>query len=296
MTTAKEQIRVSREWLELIQKLPDAGRVVIIGAADAGKTTLCRWLLSRLPESTHPVVVDADLGQTQVGAPGCVGWRFAAEKEHRFFFVGDTTPATTPAVALAATWRAVTEAAGAGGKFTLVDTSGYLGGRGGYELKSAKLELLAPAHVLLLGDSPEIKRLLAAWHRDERLTIHRLAQSDSIQQKTREERTQWRQERWAEQFKALDLRKISLKGKSLSGLPTASELKTRQLTFADLQGLLLGFHDRQRHGVCLGLLHSLDLRGQELVARAPAEAETAPGIMFGLLKLTAAGQELGRII
>jgi len=148
----------------------------------------------------------------------------------------------------------------------------------------------------MLGDSPEIKRLLAAWRADDRLTIHRVPQSENLQQKTREQRTAWRRDKWAEQFAGQDLRRIKLPGKALSGLPTASELKARSLTFADLPGLLVGFHDRQRRGVCLGLLHSLDLRGGELLARAPHTAEDAPGIMFGLLKLTAEGQELGRII
>lgn len=296
MSAAREQIRVSREWLDLVKQLPESGRVIVIGATDSGKTTLCRWLLSRLPEGARAVLTDCDTGQSQVGPPACIGWRFAGHSDYRFFFVGDTTPATMPAVALAATWRAVTEAEAAGGGLILLDTSGYLGGRGGCEFKNAKLELLAPAHVVLIGDSPEIKRLLATSHRDERLTIHRLAQSDSIQQKTRAQRTEWRRSRWAEQFAGLDLRKISLKGKAISGLPTASELRTRNLTFHDLPGLLLGFHDGQRHGMCLGLLHALDLRGHELLARAPKEAETAPGIAFGLLRLTAEGQEIGRII
>jgi polynucleotide 5'-hydroxyl-kinase GRC3/NOL9 len=294
--SAREQIRVSREWLDLVKQLPDAGRVLVIGATDSGKTTLCRWLLSKIPANTRPVLVDADLGQTQIGPPGCVAWRFAGETAYRFFFVGDTTPATAPTVALAALHRAVTGAEAAGAGLTLVDTSGYLDGRGGFELKSAKLDVLAPAHVILIGDNPQTKRLLAAWHQDDRLTIHRLSQSDSIQQKSRPERTEWRQKKWAAQFSGLDLRRVTLKGKCLSGLPTAAELKTRNLTLQDLPGLLLGFTDRHRHGLCLGLLQSLDLPALEMVVRAPPEAETASGIMFGLLKIAADGQELGRIV
>lgn len=296
MEAAREKISVSREWLDLVKRLPPTGRTIVIGATDSGKSTLCRWLMAKLPETSRPALVDTDSGQTQVGPPGCVAWRFAGTSEYEFYFTGDTTAATVPAATLAATYRAVTAAEAAGSKLVLLDTSGYLGGRGGFEFKSAKLELLSPAQVITIGDSPEIKRLLAAWHLDERLTIHRLGHAEQIQQKSREQRTAWRRERWAQQLHGLDLRRISLQGKALSGLPTASELKTRNLTLHDLQGLLLGFHDRRRRGICLGLLHSLDLRGQELLARAPQQAETATGIMFGLLRLTAEGQELGRII
>lgn len=296
MTTAREQIHVSREWLELVKRLPAAGRVIVVGGSDSGKTTLCRWLMSKLPPEGRPALVDADTGQSQVGPPGCVAWRFGGTNEYECFFAGDTTPATAPAVTLAATVHAVRAAEAAGAKLVLLDTCGYVGGRGGFDYKCAKLELLAPAQVLILGDSPEIKRLLAAWRNDDRLTVHRVPQSERLQQKLREQRTAWRQEKWAAQFAGLDLRRIALPGKAISGLPTPAELKSRDLTFADLQGLLLGFHDRQRRCVGLGLLQSLDIRGQELVARAPQQAETAAGIQFGLLRLDASGQELGRII
>lgn len=296
MEAAREKIRVSREWLDLVKRVPPTGRTIVIGATDSGKSTLCRWLMAKLPETSRPALVDSDSGQTQVGPPGCVGWRFAGTTGYEFYFTGDTTAATVPAATLAATVRAVRAAEAAGSKLVLLDTSGYLGGRGGFEFKSAKLELLQPAQVIMIGDSPEIKRLLAAWHLDERLTIYRLSQAELIQQKSRDERTAWRRERWAEQLRSLDLRRISLQGKALSGLPTASELRARKLTFQDLQGLLLCFHDRTRRGLCLGLLHTIDLRGHELLAWAPEQAETATGIMFGLLRLTAEGQELGRII
>lgn len=296
MTTAREQISVSREWLELVKRLPARGRVLVVGGSDSGKTTLCRWLMSKLPMEARPALADADTGQSQVGPPGCVGWRFAGTHDFGFFFAGDTTPATCPVATLAATVRAVRAAEAAGATVVLVDTSGYIGGRGGFDYKCAKVEVLAPAHVIVLGDSPEIKRLLAAWHNDDRVTVHRLSQSERLQQKTREQRTAWRTEKWAEQFAGADLRRISLQGKAVSGLPTATELKARSLTFSDLQGLLVGFHDRQRRGGCLGLLHSLDLRGQELLVRAPQQAEEAAGLAFGLLRVTPEGQELGRIV
>ena len=213
MTTAREQIHVSREWLDLAKRLPPRGRVLVVGASDSGKTTLCRWLMSRLPMEARPALADADTGQSQIGPPGCVGWRFAGTHDFGFFFAGDTTAATCPVATLAATVRAVTAAEAAGATVVLVDTSGYIGGRGGFDYKCAKVEVLAPAHVIVLGDSPEIKRLLAAWRTDDRVTIHRLSQSERLQQKTREQRTAWRTEKWAEQFAGTDLRRISLQGK-----------------------------------------------------------------------------------
>lgn len=300
-TDRREQIRVSRQWLDLVKQLPqEQGRIIVIGGSDTGKTTLCRWLLTKLPQQARPALIDSDIGQSTVGPPSCIGWRFAGATDFEFSFTGDITPATNPTATLAGTVKAVAAAEAAGATIVLLDTSGYLSGRGGFELKSGKFELLssaaAPLHAIFLGgENPDIKRLLAGWCRDPRLIVHRLAQSEVLVQKTKPQRVQWRQERFAEALAGADLRKLPMRDREFSGLPTAAELKAVGHDLSDLQGLLLCFHDNQRRGICLGLLHKLDLPNQELLVRAPQAAEQAAGIMFGRLRLTAEGQEIGRL-
>lgn len=299
----KEQIRVSRQWLDLLKQLPqDKGRVIVIGGSDTGKTTLCRWLLSKLPEQTRPALVDSDIGQSTVGPPACIGWRKAGRTEYQFTFTGDITPATHPTATLAGTCRAVLAAETAGANMVLLDTSGYLGGRGGFELKSAKLELLAPGphskrplHAILIGDTPEIRRLMAGWYKDPRLTIHRIAQSEVLVQKTRIQRAEWRRKRFAETLASCDLRRVSLRSKQLINLPTATELKAAGHEVSELAGLLVAFGDAERWGICLGLLQQMDMKALEILVRAPKAAETAESIIFGTLRLTAEGLEIGRI-
>ena len=285
METSPRQIRVSREWLRLLAELPAAGRVVVIGPSDSGKTTLCRWLVAKLQERAPTAWVDADLGQSQVGPPGCVGWRLAGRQEYEFLFVGDVTPATNPTAALTATVRAVHDAEAAGARSVVVDTTGYLQGPDALALKSAKLELLEPLHLLALGDSPAVKRLLAAWHRDERVTVQRLPMAEALRQKTQAERSQWRRDLFAEYFAGCDLHRIPLQGLALSGLPTATELRETGRDWNSLGGLLLGFHDAARRGLTLGLLYQLDLRVPELLARTRAVAEQACGVAFGAIRL-----------
>ncbi|MEN6403448.1 MAG: Clp1/GlmU family protein [Armatimonadia bacterium] len=304
MDTGARQIRVSRAWLQLLKELPQTGRVMVVGGSDSGKTTLCQWLLSKLPAEARPALVDSDTGQSQVGPPACVGWRFAGTSQSQLFFVGDITPAANPSGVLAATVRSVLDAEAAGAGLVLVDTSGYLSGRGGFELKSGKLELLSTCgpqacqsalQVITVGESPEIKRLLAAWHRDERLVVHRLPTAETMQQKSRPQRMEWRRAKFAEYFAGTELRKVSLERLALSGLATSGELQAAGKDWNDLEGLLLGFYDTQRRVQCLGILKRLDLRGREMLVRAPETAEQAVGVTFGTLRVTAEGQEIGRI-
>lgn len=116
-----------------------------------------------------------------------------------------------------------------------------------------------------------------------------------MQPKSRPQRVEWRRARFAEYFGGLDLRKMSLSQMALSGLSTAAELQAEGKEWKDLEGLLLCFHDAQRRGICLGLLHRLDLKERELLVRAPELATQAVGIMFGTLRVTVEGQEIGRI-
>lgn len=287
------QIRISREWLQLLEALPGGGRVLVVGPSDSGKTTLCQWLVGKLRERAPTAWVDADVGQSQVGPPACVGWRMAGAERESFYFVGDVTPATVPLAAAAATARAVHDAEAQGAGVAVIDTTGYLEGEGALALKSAKLELLAPLDLLAVGDSPPVRRLLAAWHRDQRLRVHRVPTAEGLRRKTPAERCEWRQRLFAASFAGCDLRRVGLRGLALSGLPTARELADRGLQWSDLSGLLVGFHDARRRGIVVGLLHSLDLRGGEMVVRTRPEAESAVGVSFGRIRLRPDGASLG---
>src|SRR5690349_22160247 len=67
--------------------------VMVVGAADRGKSSFARHLAARAGVRT--ALVSADVGQPSVGAPACVGmalrrpWRTA----DALWFVGDVSPA-----------------------------------------------------------------------------------------------------------------------------------------------------------------------------------------------------------
>ena len=64
-----------RAALELAFAAVSEARVsVVIGASDAGKTTLIAALASELASRGEPVgVVDSDVGQSEIGPPATVG-------------------------------------------------------------------------------------------------------------------------------------------------------------------------------------------------------------------------------
>ncbi len=79
-------------------------KIVTIGATDSGKSTLCTYLTNMLLEQYQRVsVIDADVGQSDIGPPGTIGLGAADEyllsltdlNPISMFFVGHTSP--TPA-------------------------------------------------------------------------------------------------------------------------------------------------------------------------------------------------------
>jgi GTPase SAR1 family protein len=71
---------MSENWAEAIADRmagtgpPLKGRLLLLGAADTGKTTLLNALASRLAKSQPVALVDADIGQSHIGPPTTVGW------------------------------------------------------------------------------------------------------------------------------------------------------------------------------------------------------------------------------
>lgn len=89
------KIDVPHDWNALAEALRGAAahRLIVLGGADMGKSTFCRFLLSRIPEAQ---LIDTDLGQKIVGPPACVTLGQTATdgtlRLIRQYFVGDVSP------------------------------------------------------------------------------------------------------------------------------------------------------------------------------------------------------------
>ncbi|MFO7946421.1 MAG: Clp1/GlmU family protein [Armatimonadota bacterium] len=283
------KIRVSRQWLDLLERLQDhPRRIVIIGGTDTGKSTLAVWLAGKLAENATAALIDADVGQSRVGPPAAVGWRLSHQTEASFHFVGDITPSTRSSALLSGLKRSIDEAEGAGAGYTIVDTTGYISDFQARELKTAKVEIASPCDILVLGDDPDVRRLQKGWQNFDDVTIHRLKTSGEVQHRTTQQRQVYRAQEFSRWLGEVHLRWISLDDRSLTAATTGFDAPPDG-------GLLVAFIDRHRRGICIGLCRSIDIKERRLAAYAPAEAEDAAGIVFGSVVLTKDGQQVDRL-
>jgi polynucleotide 5'-hydroxyl-kinase GRC3/NOL9 len=140
------------------------GVCVIVGEVDSGKSSLCTFLTNKSLEDTGKVgVVDADVGQTDIGPPTTIsssvvqapiiGLQKAVSEIS--FFVGDTSPSFVPdkVVTLATRLKKqMTRSA----DMVLVNTDGWLGEFNAMRHKQLLLGEIQPDLVIALSRSDEV--------------------------------------------------------------------------------------------------------------------------------------------
>ncbi|MCC6728900.1 MAG: hypothetical protein IT208_06125 [Chthonomonadales bacterium] len=215
------------EWTGAIADLAaSAGTAVLLGAPDAGKTTFATLLLNAACAAERRVaIVDADIGQSEIGPPTCVGMGFASAPVSRLAdvpaarlaFVGATSPRGAMVEHVTAV-RGMTDAARAlGPGLVLVDTTGFVRGPAARRLKHAKLSSLAPDHVVALQRHDECEAVLAGLRRSERTRVMRLPVAAAVATKPPGLRAARRAGRIARYFEGADLRTINFEDVAMRG-------------------------------------------------------------------------------
>lgn len=168
----KVQLDVPPQWSALADRLERESwrRLIVLGAADTGKSSFCSYLGERLPALA---LLDSDPGQKMVGPPACVTlgtWGAGALQLRRIYFIGDTHPVGSAAAVIAAVAR-LAETPGL--DRLVVNTGGLVVGPG-IPLKRAKVDALEPEHVVAIQRGAELESLLGPL---PQARVHRLRPS-----------------------------------------------------------------------------------------------------------------------
>ncbi|MEM2896444.1 MAG: Clp1/GlmU family protein [Candidatus Bathyarchaeia archaeon] len=96
---------IPRSWDEAIETVlqMENPKVMVIGDIDSGKSTFCTYLINKMIfRNMKPVIIDADIGQTDLGPPTTIGLGIAKDyilslsslSVEKSFFVGCTSPSS----------------------------------------------------------------------------------------------------------------------------------------------------------------------------------------------------------
>ena len=193
---------VDPSWDRAVERALAARVILIIGETDTGKTSFTAFLANSLVGSNLKVgVVDADLGQSDIGPPTTVGLGLVAQPIERLseaavaglYFVGSTSPQGNVLPTVIGTKKMVEKARSLGMDRVLVDTSGLIQGELGRTLKQHKIDLIDPDLLLCLQRGGESEHILRPYAQGRRPEILRLASGPDGRKRSQEERRQHRE-------------------------------------------------------------------------------------------------------
>lgn len=143
--------------------------IMVLGARDVGKTTFTTQLMNRqLKHGIRVAVVDADVGQSEIGPPTTIGVGMPetpvptlhAVVPLAIYFVGSNTPRGRMLEAVNGLRAMLNKALDAGAESAIIDTTGFVSGAAARRLKCAKVEAVKPDIVVAIQRKDELEHIL----------------------------------------------------------------------------------------------------------------------------------------
>jgi len=230
---------------------------------DTGKSTLTQFLITHLcQKGLRVALVDADIGQSFLGPPTTIGFSVFKSDPNwevvlsppEIFFVGSTTPEGSFPIHLKGIKRMVDKALSSIADVIIVDTTGFILGEAGKELKRRKIELLSPKFLIPLQKSTEIEPLLEPYQGKSLYKILRLPLSNQVRPKDMEERKINRANKFQDYFKHASSQELAIENVQMEGevLDPNGEVLPPDWALR-ISGLLIGLKDDNDETLALGV-------------------------------------------
>ena len=268
------------------------GFAVILGDADAGKSTLCTYLANTcLDHRVRTSIIDGDVGQADIGPPTTTSSSTVSKhilslqelRPERSYFIGDTSPASVPDKLVKSIVHLKDELS-TGSETTILNTDGWLREDEAIEHKLQLLNSLQPNLVLGLSLDHELDHILDL----QQCPTLRLEASSFARTRTREERKKTREEgyrRFLQNPKHLDLRLNTIKLRMFNA-PRQQRID-RDSTY---EGALAGLLDEK--GVLLSIGRIVRI-GNGIVSMTTTAEEMPRTVELGAVILSSRFDEIG---
>ncbi|HYB43186.1 MAG TPA: Clp1/GlmU family protein, partial [Candidatus Methylomirabilis sp.] len=232
-------------------------------------------------------VVDADLGQSEIGPPTAVGLGrvvhpLGALEEAELIglsFVGAISPAGHVEATVAGTGRMSERAFAAGLDRVIVDTSGLIDGELGRCLKRRKIERLDPDLVIALERGRECAALLGQLPGPERPEVLRLPVAEGARRRSIRERRRHREAAFDTYFEGAEPRRLALSDLAFraGGDRRAGAVDARDCR----EGMLVGLEDFRGDTLGLGVVRAVDVPARTLLLDTPVRDAPVAGVRLG---------------
>ncbi len=260
----KEEIRQRQKQLTLF----------MLGGVDVGKTYAVTSIANGFyKQGLKVAVVDADVGQSDIGPPCCIGMgipekgiqKLSEVPLHSLFFVGNISPNGCTRECVREATAAVKKAKELNADVIIVDSTGWIEGEDAKRFKLFEIKEINPSFVIAIEKEDELEHILP--HLNKILKVIKLRKSSEARNRTREERKALREAAYNKYFRAAKDRVFELS--ILAWIPE--------------EGTILGLFDGKSENdekeiVGLGILRQLDYASGKAAVFTPVDADAGDDI------------------
>ncbi|UCE57409.1 MAG: hypothetical protein JSW19_03350 [Candidatus Bathyarchaeota archaeon] len=211
--------------------------VMVMGGVDSGKTSFCTFLANEVfRKKLKAGVIDADLGQSDVGPPSTIGFNQIYEpvkdlfdiRASDAFFVGLTSPAGVVNKVMEGLAELKSKAMKTGLDFLIINTDGWVEGEDATKYKIQLAKTVSPSVVVGMRREDDLTPILTALKEVKVLAID---SPQLVKQRNREKRKILRELSYKKYLKHAKVRSFALKWIRVKGsvLGTGSPLTRERM-------------------------------------------------------------------
>jgi polynucleotide 5'-hydroxyl-kinase GRC3/NOL9 len=283
---------IPRSWQAAAEALQEmrVGKIVVVGAADMGKSTLCTFLANELlRHGTNLRLVDADIGQADIGPPTTIasalpnGYMTSlADLDPEFMlFIGHTTPSYVERLLIDRVKRLMNVDHA---RLTLINTDGWVLDPEAILYKINLIGAVAPDLVLAIAAGSELQPILSG----SGVRSLNVEAPESILSRSRADRREIRTAGYRRYLEGATTRTINREHIKVT-LPGQSRY-FRGRALLEFQNIVVGLLDSNGHLQQIGVLLDFGEKSLRVFSRP---ANNVHEIELGYVKLSTEGEELG---
>ena len=266
-------------------------KILAIGTTDSGKSTLCTYLTNMLLEKYRRVsVIDADVGQSDIGPPATIG--LGATDEYllsladlnpiSMFFVGHTSPTLVKDKVISGIKKLMELSTGQDP--LIINTDGWTAGDEACAFKARMISEVCPDLVAAIQTDDQLGSIVNAT----KTTAVIVYPPTIIKKRGREERRRLRELAYRKHLANSICRNIDFTQVKLVG----AEVRNGRLRAAPQKlNSMTGFLDDDELLLNIGILKGVEQKERNMKVYTPFRG-LAKTIEFGAVKLDPSGKEL----
>jgi len=241
----------------------------MLGGVDVGKSYTVTAIANRFhAQGLKVAVVDADVGQSDIGPPCCIGMGVLRKEikqlsdvpPHSLYFVGNTSPNGCVRKCVEGAAAAVNKAKALNADIIIVDSTGWIEGEEARKFKLNEVNEINPSSIIAITKEDELAHIMPHLNKK----VIKLRTSSEAKSRTREERRALREDAYNKYFSAAKNRVFALS--ILEWIPEEGTLL----------GLFVGKSETyENETIGLGVLSNLDYERGRAVVFTPVDTGDA---------------------